>query len=85
MIQSPSRHIPCLLLENVPEFPAPLTSPVSSSIIFLVTSRIFCMLCLSGVRESHGGTVMVCILLIEIGVMSCDLPESSSPLRSAGR
>ncbi|CAI9571902.1 unnamed protein product, partial [Staurois parvus] len=42
MIQSPSRHIPCLLLENVPEFPAPLTSPVSSSIIFLVTSRIFC-------------------------------------------
>ncbi|CAI9622203.1 unnamed protein product, partial [Staurois parvus] len=49
MIQSPSRHIPCLLLENVPEFPAPLTSPVSSSIIFLV---------------------------------SCDLPESSSPLRS---
>ncbi|CAI9558706.1 unnamed protein product, partial [Staurois parvus] len=21
MIQSPSRHIPCLLLENVPEFP----------------------------------------------------------------
>ncbi|CAI9578216.1 unnamed protein product [Staurois parvus] len=41
MIQSPSRHIPCLLLENVPEFPAPLTSPVSSSIIFLVTSRTF--------------------------------------------
>ncbi|CAI9577986.1 unnamed protein product [Staurois parvus] len=27
MIQSPSRHIPCLLLENVPEFPASLTSP----------------------------------------------------------
>ncbi|CAI9550085.1 unnamed protein product [Staurois parvus] len=59
MIQSPSRHIPCLLLENVPEFPAPLTSPVSSSVISLVTSRIFCMLCLSGFRESHGGTVMV--------------------------
>ncbi|CAI9610596.1 unnamed protein product [Staurois parvus] len=48
MIQSPSRHIPCLLLENVPEFPAPLTSPVSSSIIFSVTSRICCMLISSG-------------------------------------
>ncbi|CAI9535598.1 unnamed protein product [Staurois parvus] len=47
MIQSPSRHIPCLLLENVPEFPAPLTSPVSSSIIFLVTSRIFCIILLT--------------------------------------
>ncbi|CAI9537576.1 unnamed protein product [Staurois parvus] len=47
MIQSPSRHIPCLLLENVPEFPAPLTSPVSSSIIFLVTSRIFSIILLT--------------------------------------
>ncbi|CAI9587782.1 unnamed protein product [Staurois parvus] len=47
MIQSPSRHTPCLLLENVPEFPAPLTSPVSSSIIFLVTSRIFCIILLT--------------------------------------
>ncbi|CAI9622697.1 unnamed protein product [Staurois parvus] len=27
----------------------------------------------------------VCVLLIEMRVMSCDLPESSSPLRSAGR
>ncbi|CAI9577995.1 unnamed protein product, partial [Staurois parvus] len=27
MTPSPSRHIPCLLLENVPEFPTPLTSP----------------------------------------------------------
>ncbi|CAI9623124.1 unnamed protein product, partial [Staurois parvus] len=31
MIQSPSRHIPCLLLENVPEFPAPLTSHLSAA------------------------------------------------------
>ncbi|CAI9579826.1 unnamed protein product, partial [Staurois parvus] len=33
MIQSPSRHIPCLLLENVPEFPSPLTSPISRSML----------------------------------------------------
>ncbi|CAI9550737.1 unnamed protein product [Staurois parvus] len=41
MIKSPSRHIPCLLLDNVPEFPAPLTFPVSSSMISLVTSSTF--------------------------------------------
>ncbi|CAI9624567.1 unnamed protein product, partial [Staurois parvus] len=49
MIQSPSRHIPCLLLENVPELPAPLTSPVSRWTIMVVSSRIFCSLFLSGI------------------------------------
>ncbi|CAI9624558.1 unnamed protein product [Staurois parvus] len=51
MIQSLSRHIPCLLLENVPEFPALLTSPVSSLMILLVSSRIFWSLSPLGFRD----------------------------------
>ncbi|CAI9578091.1 unnamed protein product, partial [Staurois parvus] len=48
-----------LLLENVPEFPAPLTSPVSRSIILWVTSRIFSLFFLSGIRKGVRGTVTV--------------------------
>ncbi|CAI9605915.1 unnamed protein product [Staurois parvus] len=51
MIQSPSRHIPCLLLENVPEFPAPLTSPVSRLMIFSTSFTMFWSLFLLGFRE----------------------------------
>ncbi|CAI9539466.1 unnamed protein product, partial [Staurois parvus] len=34
------------------------TSPVSSSIIFLVTSRILCVFCLVEIRDGGGGMVM---------------------------
>ncbi|CAI9612723.1 unnamed protein product, partial [Staurois parvus] len=42
---------PYLLLENVPKFLAPLTSPVSRSMIFWVTSRIFLALVPSAIRQ----------------------------------